>query len=321
MAASSMFRVAFPYASTADEQAEMDYLEQRFDCVSANGGLVEPSTTKKGSSKSSKKSSKEEATLPEGSTGVKLQGTWIPSQDALSLAKEYGLYDYALPLVEAKYTMENGEAIPQLVSSSSTTASASSKSTPRIGKRQKVVEGATPTSIASTTTSSTLNGSPALVNTKTTKSKKANGTEEIVVEKTETSIVSNGTALTPEEIEAQIKASKNLVKDVKSSKASSSASALATPSRKRRALNDAPTAEGTDVLDDDVDEFEGNSVIRTFRRGTRVARRRPLATGAGTLGAGVAVGAASLAYIAGGNLDVALQILQNGATQVGSWFF
>jgi len=312
MAASSMFRVAFPYAGEEAERKEMAYLEERFDCSAANGGNIDEtkgSTSKKGRKKTQ---NKVEGELPEGSTGVKLQGTWIPSSDALELAKEYGLAIYASPLIEAKFELRAGETVPQLIKENS--SSSSVKATPRGGKRQRVKEDED--SITETSTSATTsNGSPALVQTKTTKSIKPNGVEEVIVEKTETSVVSDGTALTPEEIEEQIKASKNLVKDVKNKVPNSLTNGIATPSRKRRAINDAPTAEGS-TLDDD--EEDGNAVIRTFRRGTRVARRRPIT---GTIGAGVAVGAASLAWVAGGNLDVAMQILQNGATQVGSWFF
>ena len=114
VAATSMFKLAFPYATPAAEQAEMAYLEQKYDCKSANGGtktdLVPVAQIGEDGRKKPGRPRKELRTyLPEGSSGVVLQGTWVPAGDAIRLAKEYGLERYAMPLIEAKAAEFHGK--------------------------------------------------------------------------------------------------------------------------------------------------------------------------------------------------------------------
>ena len=72
ISASSLFRVAFPTASTTAEAREMDYLTSRFDTKRA--GM-------------------------DHDVASKLTGTWIPTESAMELADEYGLDRYLSDLV------------------------------------------------------------------------------------------------------------------------------------------------------------------------------------------------------------------------------
>ena len=151
IAASSMFRLAYPFASAEHEEEEMLYLEQRYETDLANGGLTK--VYKKARGRPSKKNAEGEQelpfdeVLPAGSSGVRLQGTWIPCADALNVSAEYGLERWARPLIEAKATeSESGTAIL-------TPAKGDKVSTPTSGRSKKILQqildnpSASPTSI------------------------------------------------------------------------------------------------------------------------------------------------------------------------------
>ncbi len=111
MAASSMFRLAFPFADGNAEAAEMQFLDAKYDTNRANGGYIleevkapetpkkrgrprkNPETPKKDAATDSESvaGEKQIRVLPEGSTGVRLQGTWIPAEDAADVAEDYGI--------------------------------------------------------------------------------------------------------------------------------------------------------------------------------------------------------------------------------------
>lgn len=296
-----MFRLAFPFASGEAERAEMEYIEKRFDANAANGGLQR--IHKKPRGRPSKKALEAAAAageelpfedvLPEGSTGVRLQGTWVPSADGLELAKEYGLERFARPLVEAEAT-QGTDGAPILTPSKFDTVS-----TPTSGKADKQ--------------RSLADESPSITHTRTTKRAKEDGSQEISVEK---HTVQSG--LSSKEIEKQIKESQALAKGIQANVAKGGSAS--TPARKRRAAHQSPSAN-VDALADQEDYEHSNAVVRSFRRGTRAARRRPIATTAGALGAAGAVGAGALAWMAGGNLDVAAQLVQQSVQNIGTWFF
>lgn len=303
IAASSMFRLAFPYADGEAERGEMAYLERRFDADVANGGRYVAPT--RGRGKPSKKTLRAEelaGELPEGSTGVKLQGTWIPCSDASEIAKDYGLLRFAQPLIDAKASQSpNGE--PLLTPSKLDKVASSSKK------------------VKKNSTSVDESSSPTITRTRTTKRVKEDGSEEVVVEKSETTLEPAG-KLSAAQIEAQIKESQSLARGIQANGDVSSGS-----SRKRRALNQTPTAD-VDILADE-DYEASNAVVRSLRKGGRAVRRRPIISTAGALSA---VGAGTLAWVSGGNLDIATQILQQnldvashivqqGVANIGAWFF
>lgn len=292
IAASSMFRIAFPYASLDAEKVEMEYLEKRYDSTVANGGLqrVYKRPKGRGAKKTAEGGETYEEKLPPGSSGVKLQGTWIPSVDGLELSKEYGLERFARPLIEAQAS-QSDEGFPILTPSKIDTVS-----TPTSGRAKQRVSQLS------------NDESPSVTHTRATKRTKDDGSQEVLVEKSST----RGD-LTAKQIDDQIKESQALAKGIQANGLTSSSS------RKRRAVHQVPSADAGAL---DEDDYEGsNAVIRSFRRGTRAARRRPVVTTAGALGAAGAVGAGTLAWIAGGNIDVASQLVQQGIQNIGSWFF
>lgn len=322
MAASSMFRLAFPFADGNAEAAEMQFLDAKYDTNRANGGYIveevkAPETPKKrGRPRKTADTPKKDAAtdtesvsgekqirvLPEGSTGVRLQGTWIPAEDAIEVAEDYGIAKFALPLIHATAEHSDDGGAPIL-----TSAPVAEVKTPR--KRQRVSAAAA---------ASDAEASPKLVQ-KVTRSENADGTISQV--HVETTLEADSTssripaALSQAEIEAQIAEAKALAAGIQRS-AASGAKAASTRGQKRRAVNDRPTAE-LDPLADDEDYAESGRVVRAFRRGTRVARKRPIATTAGVVAAAGAVGAGALAWISGGNPDLALQTLQSSLQNIG----
>ncbi|PWN46743.1 hypothetical protein IE53DRAFT_407811 [Violaceomyces palustris] len=335
IAASSMFRLAFPYADGEAESGEMRYLDARYDTDRANGGMVlasslvsekdkpvaSPETPVKQSVPGSEAAvaAPDAKVLPEGSTGVRLQGTWIPCSDALQVAEEYGLTRFAKPLIEATAKHAEDGSGP-ILTSPSKTSEAAPRSTKT--KRQRTALSDEPTS-------------PSVTRTRTTRTSHADGSEEVSIVREETIVEEEPTAstseapaqLTTSEIEAQIQEAKALAAGIT---ASNSSKGEEESSKKRRAVNDRPTADLADAADDDEEEREdeghglrGGRIARTLRRGTRVARRRPIATTAGVLTAAGAVGAGAVAWLAGGNLDVAVQTIQQSVQSLGitGWFF
>ncbi|EST04598.1 Transcription regulator HTH, APSES-type DNA-binding domain protein [Kalmanozyma brasiliensis GHG001] len=317
MAASSMFRLAFPFADGSAEAAEMQYLDAKYDTNRANGGYIveevkapetpkkrgrprkNPETPKKDASTDTESVSGEKQirVLPEGSTGVRLQGTWIPAEDAIEVAEAYGIAKYADALIHATAEHSEDGGAPVL-----TSAPVAEVKTPR--KRQRVSAAAAAASDAES--------SPKIVQ-KITRRENADGTiSQVSIEST----MSNGipAALSQAEIEAQIAEAKALAAGIQKSSAGSKSPS--TRGQKRRAVNDRPTAE-LDPLADDEDYAENGRVVRAFKRGTRVARKRPIATTASVVAAAGAVGAGALAWISGGNPDVAIQTLQTSLQSVG----
>lgn len=297
-----MFRLAFPYADTDAENKEMAYLEKKYDADLANGGKYK-AIKRSGRGRTPKKvleAEEKAGELPPGSSGVKLQGTWIPCADALDIAKEYGLLRYAQPLIESDATAAD-DGQPVLTPSKLDKVSSPTSAKVRRGR---------------VSTADKLGGSPTVTRTRVTKKAKEDGTEEVVIEETKTILepISGKIGLTNAQIEAQIKEAQALAKGIQTSSGQGASSS--TSSRKRRAVNQAPTAE-LDLLADE--EYEGsNAVVRSLRKGGRVARRRPVVTTAGALGA---VGAGALAWISGGNIDVATQLVQQGVANLQSFFF
>lgn len=125
IAGSSMFRLAFPYADAEEESAEMTYLESRFDTDAANGGFIAPPRARSRKSTAAQDSpSKKAGKLPPGSTGVRLQGVWIPCEHASSIASDYGLLELAQPLIEATAILLPNDNTPILNPDADTIASA-----------------------------------------------------------------------------------------------------------------------------------------------------------------------------------------------------
>ena len=52
--------------------------------------------------------------LPPGSTGVRLQGVWIPCEHATPIADDYGLLELAQPLLEATAVLLPNDDVPLL---------------------------------------------------------------------------------------------------------------------------------------------------------------------------------------------------------------
>lgn len=94
IAASSMFRLAFPYADGEAKQGEMAYLERRFEADVADGGRLRVAKKPRRSTEKTLESEVILGELPEGSSGVRLQGTWIPCSDAMEqIPKNMDFYD------------------------------------------------------------------------------------------------------------------------------------------------------------------------------------------------------------------------------------
>lgn len=307
-----MFRLAFPYADGEAERQEMAYLENNFDADLANGGVI--TAPKRGRGRVSKKALEAEeanGSLPKGSTGVRLQGTWIPCADASAIAEEYHLSRFALPLIEAKASQ--GEGGQPILTPSRHDKVSTPSSTKASRKSRAKEDAAGPASSQDSSLQRDATASPTVVRTRTTKRAREDGTEEITVERSETTLT-QVSKLSSEEIAAQIAESQSLAKGIAASNGKASTS---TPSKKRRAVNQAASGQ-VDLLADDEYEAASNPVVRSIRRGGRAVRRRPIITTAGALGA---AGAGALAWISGGNLDVATQLVQQGVAQFGSYFF
>lgn len=324
IAASAMFQLAFPYADGAAEATEMAYLDRKFETDRANGGMIaKPRTSKRGRPKKNAPTAEEEGEvleLPVGSTGVRLQGTWLPCEDAVEVAEEYGLLLYARPLIEAQAI--HTESGPQLVGLESERVPAAAK-TPEsppssTRKRQRTSKAAAAEQAEATTAadeSTASSASPkAATRTRTKKTIKADGTSETTTTKTTTTIEPAEGGLSQKEIDEQIKKSKELAKQVQAAPAASPQKA---GGRKRRASNERPTAD----LDHLADDSSVNFVSRQVRRGTRAVQRRPVVSAAGAVGAAAAAGVGALAWFAGGNVDVAQQLVQQGLQQLSGFFF
>lgn len=322
----------------------MAYLDRRYETDRANGGLVaKPRTPKKGRSKKNVpvEDEADALVLPEGSTGVRLQGTWLPCEDAIEVAEEYGLLLYARPLIEAQATQT--ESGPQLVGleqvavvATPSKAAAAAPDSPSSNKRKRqrtskaaaaaaaaideaeatqLAEDAIDTTITTTMKAAAAASPKSATRTRTKKSTKADGSVETKTTKTTTKIEAV-TGLTQDEIDEQIKKSKDLAKQVQANSATPNGTQRAS-NRKRRASNERPTAD----LDHLADDSSVNFVSRQVRRGTRAVRRRPVVSAAGAVGAAAAAGFGALAWFAGGNIDVAQQFVQQGFQSISGFFF
>ncbi|PWY97507.1 hypothetical protein BCV70DRAFT_202772 [Testicularia cyperi] len=340
MAASSMFRLAFPYSDGTAEADEMQYLDATYDTNRANGGYVVeevkvPETPKKrGRPRKNPETPKKDETdtesaagekqirvLPTGSTGVRLQGTWIPAEDAATVAEDYGIAKFALPLIHATAELGENGGPPVLTSPAATTTS--EVKTPR--KRQRTAPAAAAAAAAAAgaaASASDVEASPKMVQ-KVTRVENPDGSlaqvnVETTIEAPASSANGAHATLSQADIDAQIAEAKALAAGIQKTAAAAAASRSpgSTRGQKRRALNDRPTAE-LDLLADDDEYADSGRVVRAFRRTTRVARKRPIATTAGVVAAAGAVGAGALAWISGGNADIAIQTLQNSLQNMG----
>ncbi|CAD6885524.1 unnamed protein product [Tilletia controversa] len=352
LAASAMFKIAFPYAGSAEERIEMDYLEARFDCDAANGGIVPSSaddatestsdTPSKRARGRGRKSVAAPGPAPAG-TGVRLQGTWIPATDALEVAEEYRILKYARNLIEARAELDddrqlvlilpNGERIHQASSkrasskpngsgagsnSAANESGSAGTDTPRRKRARQSESNAT----ASSATSSLVNETtPSVVRTKTTRTVAQDGTEEVRVERTETSV---GTFISPDEANAQLEEARAFAisKRAAAAAVAGEAGPSSSGSRKRRAVTDAPRDGSGAVGEDEEYATDGsmvpsNALVSTVRRGAQAVQRRPIISAASLVGATAAAGAGALAYASGGDLQAAIQLAQQGLATLG----
>jgi hypothetical protein len=322
-----MFRLAFPFADGNAESAEMQFLDAKYDTNRANGGYIvedikaletpkkrgrpkknAADTPKKAEADTDNESAVEDKqtqvrVLPKGSTGVRLQGTWIPAENAIEVAEDYGIGKFALPLIHATAEHSDDGGPPIL-----TSPATSEIKTPR--KRQRT------SAAAATAAASDAEASPKMVHKVTRVDNSDGSISQVNVETTFESKSTDAVpaALTQAEIDAQIAEAKALAAGIQ--KVATSPKSGSVRGQKRRAINDRPTAE-LDPLADDDDYADSGRVVRAFRRGTRAARRRPIATTASVVAAAGAVGAGALAWLSGGNPDVALQTLQASLQHIG----
>ncbi|EPQ31535.1 uncharacterized protein PFL1_00868 [Pseudozyma flocculosa PF-1] len=397
VAATSMFRVAFPFADEAAEAAEMKYLETRYDTDRGNGGRItiaqpgvnetpvkrgrgrprksetprkDGATTTDNESVAGSSTSEAVKVLPAGSTGVRLQGTWIPADDAAEVAQEYGILKFAQPLIKAAAKMAEDSSGPVLIEAtpqkpaekrgrpskrakkaagddeeedqlagdgSATDASTSGPSAPRMGMMRTDVFDESG-HLSSITIGPYIEGMSAdeggddedddevhySGRVPMPPRRKRVQRETIPEEEAATAApaLSGPAPLSQAEIDAQIEEAKALAAGVQ--RAAATIAAPVARGQKRTAVNDTPTADLTDALDDDEDyAAEGGRVVRAFRRGTRVARRRPVATTAGVLTAAGALGAAGAAYMTGVDVNTAFQTISQTVQSLGlqNWFF
>ncbi|KAN0061483.1 hypothetical protein ACQY0O_006330 [Thecaphora frezii] len=428
VAASSMYRVAFPFANEAAEATEMKYLESRYNTDVANGGRIatmlpdsNETPVKRGRGRPKKNetprndgvatdtesiagSSVGDAVraLPPGSTGVRLQGTWIPARDATEVAREYGILKFAEPLINAVAKMAEDGSGPMLVESAAHKTPEKKRGRPSKRARKAKDEDTEPeqdqltdeTSAADEAgrprleirstqtynsagelTSITLgpwfdgmsedeeyedeNGEPiysgcvpvpqpSRAAPRTEPATAAERSTEVVasestsvefssseptaaaVASSDLTVPSGPAPLSQAEIDAQIEEAKALAAGIqRAASAALSAPAAADVPRgqKRAAVNDTPTADLEHALDDDEDDEDASRrgrVVRAFRRGTRVARQRPVATTAGVLTAAGAIGAgAAAAFMTGVDVNTAFQTISQTVQSLGihNWFF
>lgn len=281
----------------------MAYLEARYDAERANGGIGRPQSTPKRKPGRPKSKTAEELEIESqgtGSSGVRLQGTWIPCADALVVAEEYGLIRYARPLVEAR--AQHSETGPLLTPSKNdhvSTPSSGPRNAPPSAKRPRT------TKVEETEErTSTPSGKEVVSRHRTI----TTGDGEIKVEETTTTLAV-GKALTQAEIDAQLEEAKAVVANAKAAHPESSRQA---GQRKRSATDQSPSA---DLPEEDSIP---NMVVRSARRTALAARRRPATATAGALGAASAVGVGALAWLSGGNVGVASQIVQQGVQSLSS---
>lgn len=294
IAGSSMFRLAFPYADAEEESAEMAYLESRFDTDVANGGTLAPATPRRGRKADSDNASG--GTLPPGSTGVRLQGMWIPCEQAAPIAEDYGLLELAQPLLEATAVLLPNDDVPLLNPDEETLAQASESAqvpltTPmRQAKRARTAAAANRAEVDEAMTSTPQQAAQQLLGPDSPSSPSKRRSTPRRTRASAAAEADAQTPLTPAQIDAQIRAAKDLAADI-------AADASATPSTNR------PKRRAEEEVDGSVNVApQTNTAVRTIRR-----HQRPIVRTAGALTAAGALGVGAAAWYAGTlNLATAL---------------
>ena len=305
IAGSSMFRLAFPYADGEEESAEMAYLESRFDTNVANGGTLAPATPRRGRKPDPNNAkSNGSGVLPPGSTGVRLQGVWIPCEQAAPIAEDYGLLELAQPLLEATAVLLPNDDVPLLNPDADTLALAAEServplSTPqRQAKRARTAESmaadAASAALASPSSSTPMQAAQQLLGTSAPETPTSPSKRRAAPRRTRAAMAAAAAAsepglqtpMTPAQIDAQIRAAKELAADI----AADSDKASSTTTRaKRRAEEE---ADGEVVV-----APQGQTATRALRR--RVPHSAPLVRAAGALTAAGALGVGAAAWYAG----------------------
>lgn len=299
IAGSSMFRLAFPYADAEAERAEMAYLESRFDTDVANGGLL-PAPAKRGRKAEADSPARAAGgVLPPNSSGVRLQGVWIPCDEAAAIAEDYGLLEIAQPLLDATAVLLPDQEAPVLNPDAETVA--------------RAAEGAA----ARAESAGTAPVTPSR-QTKRARTQRAEAEEAPAATETPSPRTRRGTprrtrgapsegldvGLSPAQVDAQIKAAKHLAAEIQGETPAGSKRST----RKRRAEDDeevavAPQARASGLL------HGPGAAVHVLRSN---ARQHPVATRtAGVLTAAGAVGAAAAWYAGALDLSSAVQQLQH----------
>ena len=298
IAGSSMFRLAFPYADAEEESVEMTYLESRFDTEAANGGFV--AASRSSSPRKTDTPSKKTGTMPPGSTGVRLQGVWIPCQHASSIANDYGILELAQPLIEATALLLPNSNTPILNPDAATVASAA-----HALEKSEEAENESTEEVHSEDTNSRLTKRvrTAEVPSAPTKTEESSTPSQRT---TRRSALSSSAALsrselsnslTPAQIDAQIRESQLLAAKVQDEAMQDSN--IRSRANKRRA----------------EDDHDGENV-KVASQESSGRRRRPLARAAGMLTAAGAMGIGAMAWYTGSinftaNMPQVVQQLQN----------
>lgn len=283
-----MFRLAFPFAEAEEESAEMTYLESRFNTDVANGGFLPAPRTRGRKSAAARK-----GTLPPGSTGVRLQGVWIPCDEALSIAADYGLKELAQPLIEATAVLPPNEDVPVLNPDADTLAAIKNgekvQTEPPATPERQTKRARTARESASTT-STPLAAVEELVDVPTTGRRSTRRQTRTAAAE---AAPSTENPLTSASVEEQIQEAKRLAQQIQSEARSEATQERA--SAKRRAEDE----------DEDVDvqpQAATGRVTRALRK-----HRRPIAGAAGVLTAAGAVGLGAVALYSGNiNLSTAV---------------
>lgn len=288
IAGSSMFRLAFPFADSEEESAEMAYLESRFDTDLANGGTLAPSTPRRG--RRAANADEDKGNLLPGSTGVRLQGVWIPCEHATPIADDYGLLELAQPLLEATAVLLPNDDVPLLNPEPETLALAAEASqaplsTPqRQAKRARTAAAASRQAVDEATSSTPMQAARQLLpDSPASPSKTRRGTPRRQTRAAAAAAEADaGAPLTPAQIDEQIRAAKDLAADI----AAESSAAPSSSRPKRRAEEEADGA--VSVVP------QAQTAVRALRR-----RQQPIMRAAGALGAAGAVGIGAAAWYAG----------------------
>ena len=269
----------------------MAYLESRFDTDVANGGMT---TRPRGR--------RTQGVLPPGSTGVRLQGVWIPCEEVSPIAEDYGLLEIAQPLIEATAVLHGSVPLlnpDQEAIAHATAANLDAPSTPsRQTKRQRMVDSGD-ASETSTPLPQIETASPRRTPRRTRAATAAAAAAASNEAPAKEGAPSTGAPTrTPAQIEEQIAAAKSLAASIQADAAPSAARA------KRPA---------EDVEDDEPKPAVAPTTAAVASRGAR--RHRNLSRAASVLTAAGAVGLGAAALYSGqlnlASMPGALHQLQN----------